>query len=154
MHQMYLTRVNANRGNTPRSKVGVLLVAHGQPAEWDEIWPTQTSQESAYGDKILDLFVADGYPRENLSKAWMSFKTPKPAVEVEKLHARGIEKLFFFSYTIAAAGMHSQYDIPALVHQASVQEDFPIINLGAWGNDPLVIAALKERIDAQLYAPE
>jgi sirohydrochlorin ferrochelatase len=150
MHRMYLTRVNANRGNTPRSKVGVLLVAHGQPAEWDEIWPTQTSQELAYGDKILDLFVADGYPRENLSKAWMSFKTPKPALEVEKLHARGIEKLFFFSYTIAAAGMHSQYDIPALVHQAAVPEDFPIINLGAWGNDPLVIAALKERIDAQL----
>ena len=60
------------------------------------------------------------------------------------------QKLFFFSYTIAAAGMHSQYDIPALVYEGDVPEDFPIIDLGAWGNDPLAIQAIKEKIDEQL----
>ena len=45
----------------------------------------------------------------------MSFKDPVPAVEVERIFANGVEKLFFFSYTIAAAGIHSQYDIPELV---------------------------------------
>lgn len=88
--------------------------------------------------------------REVLGKAWMSFKDPVPAVEVERIHANGAEKLMFISYTIAAAGMHSQYDIQNLVAVAVSPDDFPIVNLGAWGNDPEVIAALKERIDGQM----
>jgi len=150
MYQMFVDRVNANRGNTDKAKTGVLLVAHGQPEEWDELWPLQTEQEMLFGERVLERLVADGYRRENLGKAWMSFKEPKPAGLVEEIHANGVDKLFFFSYTIAAAGMHSQYDIPALVHLADVPEDFPIIDLGAWGNDPVAIQALKEKIDTKL----
>ena len=152
MHRTFVTRVNDNRGETDKAKVGVLLVAHGQPVEWDEFWPLQTEQEMLYADRILELLEADGYRRENLGKAWMSFRTPKPAAEVERIFANGVEKLLFLSYTIAAAGMHSQYDIPALVYKARVPEEFPIIDLGAWGNDPMVIAALKEKIDSQIQA--
>ena len=147
MYQMFVDRVNANRGDIDKSKVGVLLVAHGQPDEWDEIWPTQTEQELLFGERILQRLVADGYRRENIGKGWMSFKDPVPAVEVERIFGNGVEKLFFFSYTIAAAGIHSQYDIPDLVYEADVPDDFPIVNLGAWGNDPLAIQAIKEKID-------
>ncbi|MFW2403375.1 MAG: hypothetical protein ACN4GT_01330 [Gammaproteobacteria bacterium] len=150
MHQMFVDRVNKNRGATDKEQIGVLLVAHGQPEEWDELWPLQTEHEMLFGERILDRLVADGYSRENLGKGWMSFKEPKPAEVVEKIHANGVDKLLFFSYTIAAAGMHSQYDIPALVHLADVPEDFPIIDLGAWGNDPVAIQALKEKIDTKL----
>jgi hypothetical protein len=150
MYQMFVDRVNANRGNTEKSKTGVLLVAHGQPEEWDEIWPLQTEHEMFFGNQILDRLVADGYRRDNLGKGWMSFKEPKPAVEVERIHANGVDKLLFFSYTIAAAGIHSQYDIPALVYEGDVPDDFPIIDLGAWGNDPIAILAIKEKIDAAM----
>ena len=150
MYQMFVDRVNAERGGTDKSKTGVLLVAHGQPGAWDEMWPLQTEHEMLFGDRILERLQADGYRPENLGKAWMSFKEPKPAGIVEKIHANGVDKLFFFSYTIAAAGMHSQYDIPALVYEADVPADFPIIDLGAWGNDPVTIAALKEKIDAAM----
>lgn len=150
MYQMFVKRVNASLGGSDKANVGVLLVAHGQPDEWDEIWPLQTEHEMLFGQRILDRMEADGFRRENIGKAWMSFKDPVPAVEVERIFANGVEKLFFFSYTIAAAGIHSQYDIPELVHEGDVPEDFPIINLGAWGNDPLAIQAMKEKIDAQL----
>lgn len=150
MYQMFVERANANRGDTEKSKTGVLLVAHGQPKEWDEIWPLQTEHEMLFGERVLDRLEADGYRPENLGKAWMSFKMPKPASEVERIHANGVEKLMFFSYTIAAAGMHSQYDIPALVYEGDVPDDFPITNLGAWGNDPLAIQAIKEKIDASM----
>lgn len=151
MHQMFVNRVNAQRGEIDKANTGVLLVAHGQPDEWDGIWPLQTEQEVLFGDRILEKFAADGYPRENLAKAWMSFKEPKPAGIAEQLYAEGIEQLFFFSYTIAAAGMHSQYDIPALVAEADLPDDFPVVNLGAWGNDPLAIQAIKEKIDPALF---
>jgi hypothetical protein len=44
--------------------------------------------------------------------------------------------------------MHSQWDIPDLVHEADVAEGFPLVNLGAWNDDPIVIRAIKEKIDA------
>jgi hypothetical protein len=150
MYRMFVERVEANLDGADRANVGVLLVAHGQPEEWDEIWPLQTEHEMEFGSRILDQFEAVGYRRENLGKAWMSFKTPKPAEVVERIYANGAEKLLFFSYTIAAAGIHSQYDIPALVNEGDVPADFPIIDLGAWGNDPVAIQALKEKIDTAL----
>jgi hypothetical protein len=48
--------------------------------------------------------------------------------------------------------MHSQYDIPALVNEARVPDTIPLINLGAWNDDPIVIQAIKEKIDRQLGA--
>jgi hypothetical protein len=60
----------------------------------------------------------------------------------------GIEKLVFFSTAISANSIHSQYDNPTLVNKFKFPEGFPVINLGAWNNDPIVIQAIKEKIDA------
>jgi hypothetical protein len=43
--------------------------------------------------------------------------------------------------------MHSQYDVPAMINQARLRPDVTVANLGAWNDDPLVIAAIKEKID-------
>jgi hypothetical protein len=61
-----------------------------------------------------------------------------------------VEKVFYFSAAISADAIHSQYDVPALVEQAQVPEGFPLINLGAWNDDPLVVEAIKEKIDGLL----
>jgi len=58
--------------------------------------------------------------------------------------------VLFFSAAISADSIHSQYDIPALVHAANVPAELEIINLGAWNDDPIVIQAIKERIDPLL----
>jgi hypothetical protein len=34
-----------------------------------------------------------------------------------------------------------------------VPDSIPLINLGAWNDDPIVIRAIKEKIDAQISAP-
>jgi hypothetical protein len=144
---MFVDRANSNIGDTDKSKVGILLVGHGQPDEWDVEWPTETAQEIGFRDDVLELLSADGYRQENLSLAWMSFKQPKPAEMVEQFLENGIDKLLFFSAAISADAIHSQYDIPALVHEAEYPENFPVINLGAWNDDPIVIKAIKEKID-------
>ena len=79
----------------------------------------------------------------------MEFKAPKPAVIVEDFIARGVEKIVFFSAAISADSIHSQFDVPELVHEANTPEGFPMINLGAWNDDPFVIQAIKEKIDQQ-----
>jgi protoheme ferro-lyase len=144
---MFVSRANANIGDTDKSKVGILLVGHGQPDEWDVEWPTETEQELGFRNDVLELLAEDGYQRDNLSLSWMSFKEPKPAEKVEEFLENGIEKLLFFSAAMNADAIHSQYDIPELVLQAEYPEGFPVLNMGAWNDDPIVIQAIKEKID-------
>ncbi len=145
--RMFVERANANIGDTDKSKVGILLVGHGQPDEWDVEWRTETDQELGFRNNVLAKLAADGYQTENLSLAWMEFKEPKPAEKVEEFLWNGIEKLLFFSAAISADAIHSQYDIPELVYEAEYPDGFPVIDLGAWNDDPIVIQAIKEKID-------
>jgi len=145
---MFVNRANSNIGDTDKSKVGILLVGHGQPDEWDLEWPTETQQELGFRKDVIAMLAADGYQAENLSMAWMEFKEPKPAEKVEEFLQNGIEKLLFFSAAISADAIHSQHDIPALIYEAQYPENFPIIDLGAWNDDPIVIQAIKEKIDS------
>lgn len=153
LHGMFLERVRAHLGGTDKSKIGIMLVGHGQPDEWDVEWPTETEHEIEFRKRILKRFEEDGFPRENLSLAWMEFKEPKPAPKVEEFVQRGLEKIFYFSAAISADSMHSQYDVPHLVSRARIPRDFPVVNLGAWNDDPLVIRAIKEKIEACLHVP-
>ena len=146
LHSMFVARANAHVGDTDKSKVGILLVGHGQPDEWDVEFPTETEHEIEFRRRILTALAADGYRRENMDLAWMEFKEPKPAVKVEQLIKNGVEKILYFSAAISAESIHSQFDIPDLVSKAKVPAGFPIINLGAWNDDPIVIQAIKEKI--------
>ena len=152
LQSMFVQRANAHIGETDKSRVGILLVGHGQPDEWDVEWATETEQEIGFRQDVLELLQEDGYSQENLSLAWMEFKEPKPAAKVEEFVERGVEKVLYFSAAISADALHSQYDVPALVNEANVPDSVDLINLGAWNDDPIVIQAIKEKIDAQLDA--
>jgi sirohydrochlorin ferrochelatase len=65
---------------------------------------------------------------------------------VEQLLENGVEKIVYFSAAISAEAIHSQFDIPDLIAKAKAPAGFPIINLGAWNDDPFVIDVIKERI--------
>jgi hypothetical protein len=147
LKSMFVHRANEQIGDADKSKVGILLVGHGQPDEWDVEWATETEQETSFREDILKLFEQDGYRPENLALAWMEFKEPKPAEKVGEFLDNGVEQVLYYSAAISADAIHSQYDVPALVEEAPVPEGFPLINLGAWNNDSLVIEAIKEKID-------
>jgi sirohydrochlorin ferrochelatase len=149
LQRMPVTRTNAHIGDSPKSNVGVLLVGHGQPDEWDQEWPTETEHELRFRQEALRLFVEDGYRPENVSLAWMEFKKPEPAEKIAEFRRNGVDKVFYFSAAISAESIHSQFDVPALVHKGNHSRDLSLLNLGAWNDDPLVIRAIKEKIDAQ-----
>jgi sirohydrochlorin ferrochelatase len=148
LQSMFVARANAHLDGTPKEKVGLLLVGHGQPDDWDIEWPTQTEQEIGFRQDVLARLQADGYNPDLLSLAWMEFKQPKPQKKVEAFVERGAEKVLYFAAAISADAMHSQHDIPRLVKEARVPEGYPLINLGAWNDDPIVIRALKAKVDA------
>lgn len=146
LQRMFLERANHARGSTPREKTAILLVGHGQPAEWDQLWGDESRQEASFREAVLAQFEADGYPRSQLAQAWMEFREPRPAPAVERLAAEGVEKILYFSAAISADSIHSQMDVPELIAQAKLPADLTLANLGAWNDDPLVIQAIQERI--------
>jgi protoheme ferro-lyase len=152
LKRMFLERADANTTDIDKSKVAVLLVGHGQPDEWDKEWPTETAHELDFRNGVLDLLANNGYQRNNLSLAWMEFKEPHPAPKIEQLVESGVERVLYFSAAISADAMHSQYDVPELVNEAKVPVNVELRNLGAWNDDPLVIQAIKEKIDAVIKA--
>jgi protoheme ferro-lyase len=96
--------------------------------------------------------AADGYKPENMGLAWMSFKEPPPKAKVEELLKNGVEKIIYFAAAISADSIHSQSDIPELIHEAAIPAGMNVINLGAWNDHPLAIQAIQEMIEPLLPA--
>jgi len=153
LKEMFVRRANDNLGGVEKSRTGVLLVGHGQPQEWDAEWPTETSQEIGFRTDVLARLVADGFSRDLVGLAWMEFREPKVGRAVEDLGGKGIERLLYFSAAISADAIHSQYDTPELVERARLPAGVATVNLGAWNDDPLVIRAIKEKIDIAMRQP-
>jgi sirohydrochlorin ferrochelatase len=152
LQRMFVQRASRVNGVADRTKVGVLLVGHGQPDEWDQEWPTETEHEIGFRMDVLKHFESEGYKRENISLAWMEFKEPKPAKKLEEFVKNGVEEILYFPAAISADSIHSQYDIPELVHMARIPHHIPLKNLGAWNDDPIVIQAIKEKVDRAIEA--
>ena len=150
LKRMFVARANRYLGQADRTKTGVLLVGHGQPEEWDREWPTETEQEISFRLGVLEHFAAEGYLPLNMSLAWMEFRQPKPAQKIAEFVRNGVERILYFPAAISADSLHSQADIPELVERGRARVDVEMVNLGAWNDDPLVIQAIKQKIDAAM----
>lgn len=147
--QAFVEKVMSNIGSTPKEKVGIALVGHGQPEKWDREFPTMTTQQNSFRHKIIELLEKEGFLIENMGNAWMEFKNPKPYSLMERFVKNGVQKIFYFAASISADAIHSQSDIPELVNKYPFPSNIEVINLGAWNGHPLVINAIKEKIDQQ-----
>jgi hypothetical protein len=67
---------------------------------------------------------------------------------VRSLLDNGVERILVFSASISADSIHSDIQTPEAVHQVGIPAGVEVINLGAWGNDPLAIAAIRQKIVA------
>jgi len=146
LKQMFVTRANQNLSGADPSKVGILLVGHGQPADWDKIYGTQTEQEITFRQEVKQRLIQEGYKPENILMAWMEFKQPKVEEAVRQLIKGGVEKIFVFPASISADSIHSDIQIPNEVKKANIPAGIQVIYMGAWGDDPLVIQAIHEKI--------
>jgi len=147
LRRSFLEKANQVIAPAAKATTGVLLVGHGQPEEWDREFATETEHENLFREGVLRDFVQDGYKGENVRLAWMAFKEPNTTQVVEEMAASGVKRIIFFSAAISADGIHSQSDIPELVEKAKVSKGIEIVDLGAWNDHPLVIAAIKEKVD-------
>lgn len=146
LQQMFVARADAHLDGVDKARVGILLVGHGQPDDWDAFYPTQTEQENEFRNQVRERLIQAGYLPDNILLAWMEFKTPKITTAVQQLAAQGVERILVFSASISADSIHSDIQVPESVEAADLPDDVQVANMGAWGNSPLVIEAIRQRI--------
>jgi protoheme ferro-lyase len=147
LQQRYVDAVNANTKNSDKKSVGVILVGHGQPLEWDKEFYTQTQQETSFRKDILNKLELEGYSSQNLKLAWMEFRDPKPKAAVMELIQNGSKEIFYFSTIIGSESIHAKYDVPDLIHKIRVPNTVRIQQLTAFEDQSGIVKALMERIE-------
>ena len=143
---MFIARVNNNLGETSKADVGIMLIGHGQPEEWDLLYPTQTEQENIFRMDVRNLLIAEGYPPENIVLSWMEFKSPEIADGAQTLFNNQVKKLLVFPASISATSIHTDIEIPAAIADAGVPPGVEVVDLGAWNDDPLVIEGIRQNV--------
>ncbi len=146
LQQMFVERSNRHRFGVPKEKTGILLVGHGQPADWDLIYPTQTEQENLFREQVRQRLIDDGYLPENVILAWMEFKNPTVTEGMEQMLAQDVDLILYYSASISADSIHSDIQVPEEVLKADIPDDIDVVNMGPWGNSPLVIEAIRQRL--------
>jgi protoheme ferro-lyase len=124
------------------------LVGHGQPDEWEELYPEQNLQEDQYREGIRNKLIADGFLAKNVVSGWMSFQEPTIAQSAKTLADNNVEKILVFSVSLSADAIHSEVDSPKGVEEANLPEEIKIEYIGQYGDHPLAIQAMIEKIAA------
>lgn len=148
LQRVFVERADELANGLDKAKVGILLVGHGQPSEWEKIYPAQNQQEDHYREAIRSKLVADGFDSENIALGWMEFQNPTITDSVKELAGRGMEKILVFSVSLSARSIHSEIEVPAAVEEAKLPDSVAIEYVGQYGDHPLAIEALKEKIEA------
>jgi protoheme ferro-lyase len=148
LREHFIKKAEITLGDMDKDQVGILLVGHGQPKAWDQIYPSQTEQENLYRDEIKKAYIRQGYTSENIFSAWMSFKSPSIIESLHALAKKNISKILVFSASISAASIHSEVDVPDAIKKAGISEHIQVINMGAFGDpqDKLIISAIREKM--------
>jgi protoheme ferro-lyase len=145
MH-MFLSKVDSDPGNTSKDTAGIMLIGHGQPAEWDLTYPTQTEQENIFREEVKELFIQNGYQEDQIVLSWMDFKEPDIATGAKELADQHLEKILVFPASISADSIHTSIEIPSAIEKAGLPDEIEILYMGSWNDDPLVIEGIRQNI--------
>jgi len=148
LHNVFVDRANELTIGLNKTNVGILLVGHGQPTEWETLYPEQNQQESQYREAIREKLIADGFSPEKVVLGWMSFQEPTITESAKELAEYNVEKILVFSVSLSAEAIHSEIDVPKAVHAAELPAEITVEYVGQYGDHPLAIQAMIEKITA------
>lgn len=148
LHRVFVDRAIELSVGCEKSEVGILLVGHGQPQEWEELYPEQNQQEDEYRHAIREKLIANGFSAQNVVSGWMSFQEPTIQQSVTKLSGNNVSKILVFSVSLSADSIHSEVDVPKAIREATLPEAIEIYYIGQYGDHPLATQALIEKIEA------
>jgi protoheme ferro-lyase len=141
----------------PRATDGIVLVADGQPWQWDNAWPRSCEQTTFFIQRVRAGLVAAGVLEANVRAAWLDWQDPGVTEVVRHLAALGCERIVVIPATAPADTLETAIDLPAAVETAAIDPGIRVEILHGWGDDPAIAAVLAdeiERVVAEARAPQ
>jgi protoheme ferro-lyase len=148
LQSVFVERAEKLSAGLDRDEVGILLVGHGQPTEWEDLYPEQNRQESEYRDGIREKLISVGFVSDKIIKCWMSFQEPTISESAVELANLGVKKILVFSVSLSAEAIHSERDVPEDIEAAGLPDEIDIVYVGQYGDHPYAIQAMKEKIES------
>lgn len=140
-------RVLAALPRKPRATDGVVLVADGQPWQWDREWPRSCEQTTFFVQRVRAALVAAGALEANVRSAWLDWQDPGVTEVVRHLAALGCERIVVIPATTPADTLETAIDLPAAVEQAAIDPGIRVEILHGWGDDQVIATALVDAIE-------
>jgi protoheme ferro-lyase len=126
----------------PRSTDGAVLVADGQPWQWDREHPASCEHETFFMQRVRQALVNSGMDESHVRTAWLDWQDPGVTEAVRHLAALGCERIVVCPATTPADNLETAVDLPTAVGQAVLDASIRIEVLHGWGADPVVAEVL------------
>jgi protoheme ferro-lyase len=140
--ELVTRRVLAALPRGPRSTDGAVLVAEGQPWQWDRAHPASCEQETFFLQRVRQALVNAGMDESNVRAAWLDWQDPGVTEVVRHLAALGCRRIAVVPATTPADCLETTIDLPAAVEQAGLAPAVRVELLHGWGDDPVVAGVL------------
>ncbi|NHJ33057.1 MAG: hypothetical protein FK732_09345, partial [Asgard group archaeon] len=135
-----------------QSSIGILLIADGQPEEWDKLYPI-TEHEDIFRKGIAKKLEAQGISKDKIQFAWIQERTPGIHDGYQELLKKGCSKIVHVAATTPIDCVDSLYDIPKSLEKQAKDDDVELIPINAWNDDAEIISSYLGVITAAKEMP-
>lgn len=140
------TRVIDTAGEAPAADLGVALIGHGQPVEFDRINPVMTEHETLFHQRVRAELVERGVDGGRIRLGWLEWLEPGVTEVVRHLAALGASKIIVVPSAMPADTLTTLLDIRDSVARSRVEGSADIVIMPAWGDDPVVAEVLAANV--------
>lgn len=133
-------------------RVGVGLIAEGQPAQWAAEHGEWVTDETYFLQRVRLLLNERGILAHAVRIGWLEWQTPDVTETVRHLAATGCERVIVVPATAAASTLGTMVDLTHLIASARLPESVHAITLSAWNDDPGMLEALSESVSRAVTA--
>ncbi len=143
LQQLHAQRAAALTPSDARAKTGVLLVALGRTATWDELFPESSAAEKRFLAGAQAALEAKGFA---LVRQARLHGNPEPMNMAEALTEEGAETVLYALVTESADSDLTQRTMPQSFAHAVLPDGVALVNLGGWNDDPQLVKALQDAL--------
>jgi len=126
--------------NLDLSTVGVLLIAEGQPEEWDSIYPV-TEQEDIFRKAIAKKLIKQGFSEDRIQLAWIQQRIPTIEDAYKELRSKGCNTIVHVAATTPIDCVNSLYDIPKSLEDLAKTDSIELVPVKALNDEAEVVNA-------------
>ena len=127
------------------ASTGVLLVGVGQPEQRSRACGSFDEREQAFLSRIRLLLTERGVPANFVRLAWTEWHEQDVTSGVRHLAVLGCTRIVVVPACFPLDNIATLLDLPMATRQARVEDSLTVVTLTAWGDDPALVAELREQ---------